>query len=320
MVKGSLGVSNLLLTIFIYKLESVIVYSYEIFLLWKSDLSLNRCYNADVNILHMGMNIDKFIKGYLKRGISVMLENQINALTRILRDEDIHKYDGDAFCNIIKAVYLGDIGALLDVGKDVKEIIFNIPAILFWDKMKRYMFGTFNDFSEQVKLAEKFNRRNKNYNEFVKKQIHLINEINDDKKVDYFAQLTRCYLLYEMEDALFYKLARFITLCTLEELEYISSFGYKATTVLTAKVSSLYQYGLFEQKEKESEGVDYVLSGFAKALKSDSLNFGDKTNKENPILTYDEIVPLSIPEPMNGEDLVSIFNSNEFVINGGGAY
>ena len=75
-------------------------------------------------------------------------------------------------------------------------------------------------------LAEKFNRRNKDYNDFVKRQIHLINEINDDKKVDYFAQLTRCYLLYEMEDALFYKLARFITLCTPEELEYIDSFDY----------------------------------------------------------------------------------------------
>ena len=122
-----------------------------------------------------------------------------------------------------------------------------------------------------------------------------------------------------MEDALFYKLARFITLCTPEELEYISLFDYKATTVLTAKVSSLYQYGLFEQKEKESDGVDYVLSGFAKALKSDSLNFGDETNRETPVLTYDEIAPLSIPEPMNGEDLESIFNNNEFIINGGGA-
>ena len=29
---------------------------------------------------------------------------------------------------------------------------------------------------------------NGDYAKFVKKQIHLINEINDDKKVDYFAQ------------------------------------------------------------------------------------------------------------------------------------
>lgn len=248
-----------------------------------------------------------------------MLEKQINALTIILKNEDIHKYTGEAFMNIIKAVILGDPNALIDAGKDIKEIISNMPIILFWDKMSKYMYGTFRNYEEQLMLAEKFNRRNKDYNDFVKRQIHLINEINDDKKVDYFAQLTRCYLLYEMEDALFYKLARFITLCTPEELEYIASFDYQATTVLTAKVSSLYQYGLFEQKKKVDEKVCYVLSGFAKALKSDSLNFGDETNRETPILTYDEIAPLSIPEPMNGEDLESIFNNNEFIINGGGA-
>ena len=73
-----------------------------------------------------------------------------------------------------------------------------------------YMFGTFRNYAEQVKMAGKFNEENMDYEKFVKRQIHLINEINDDKKVDYFAQLTRCYLLTEMENALYYKLARFL--------------------------------------------------------------------------------------------------------------
>ena len=43
-----------------------------------------------------------------------MFENQIATLTTILKDKDIHNYMGDTFWNIIKAVSLGDIGALFD--------------------------------------------------------------------------------------------------------------------------------------------------------------------------------------------------------------
>ena len=137
-----------------------------------------------------------------------------------------------AFWKIIQAVYMGDVNILnigqtvVEVGNDIRKILIHIPTVLFWDKMQRYMFGTFKNFQEQVKMASKFNYDNGDYAKFVKKQIHLINEINDDKKVDYFAQLTRCYLLTEMEAALFYKLARFLTMCTPEELDYIASFDY----------------------------------------------------------------------------------------------
>ena len=247
-----------------------------------------------------------------------MFENQVTALTTILKDNDIQEYAGDAFWNIIKAVSLGDVGALLDTASDVKNLLFHAPTVLFWDKMQRYMFGTFRNYAEQVKMAGKFDYDNSDYEKFVKKQIHLINEINDDKKVDYFAQLTRCYLLTEMEDALFYKLARFLTLCTPEELDYISSFGYEETTVLTAMVSSLYQYGLFDQREKENGGVDYILSGFAKALKSNSLNFDEGTAGRARILSYEQIAPLSISEPMTFEDLDEVFSKNQIVFDANG--
>ena len=168
-------------------------------------------------------------------------------------------------------------------------------------------------------MAEKFCLDNGDYEKFVKKQIHLINEINDDKKVNFFAQLTRCYLLTDMEDALYYKLARFLTMCTPEELEYIALFDYEEKTALTAMVSSLYQYGLFDQQEKEHGGVDYVLSGFAKALKSNSLNFDEGMSGRTRIVSYSQIAPLSIAEPATWEDLDRVFNDNEVVLNGNGA-
>lgn len=247
-----------------------------------------------------------------------MFKKQVTALTAILKDKDIREYSGDAFWNIIKAVVLGDVGALLDVTNDLKDILFHTPTVLFWDKMQRYLFGTFRDYSDQVKMSAKFTNDNSDYEAFVKKQIHLINEMNDDKKIDYFAMLTRCYLLFEMEDALYYKLARFINICTPEELEYIKAFDFNRKSKLNVIISSLYQYGLFDQIEKEHGGVDYKLSSFAKALKSNSLNFSEELNGTTRILSYNQISPLKIAEPATWEDIESILNDEEVIINGNG--
>ncbi len=247
-----------------------------------------------------------------------MFDKQVTALTAILKDKDIREYSGDAFWNIIKAVVLGDVGALLDATNDLKNILFHTPTVLFWDKMQRYLFGTFRDYSDQVRMSAKFTEDNSEYEAFVKKQIHLINEMNDDRKIDYFAMLTRCFLLTDMEDALYYKLARFINICTPEELEYIKSFDYDKKSEINAVISSLYQYGLFDQAEKEHGGVDYVLSGFAKALKDNSLNFDEGLHGRVRILSYEQIPPLNIAEPATWDDIDSIINNNDVVIDGNG--
>jgi len=247
-----------------------------------------------------------------------MFDKQVTALTTILKDKDIREYSGDAFWNIIKAVVLGDVGALLDATNDLKNILFHTPTVLFWDKMQRYLFGTFRDYSDQVRMSAKFTEDNSEYEAFVKKQILLINEMNDDRKIDYFAMLTRCFLLTDMENALYYKLARFINICTPEELEYIKSFDYDKKSEINAVISSLYQYGLFDQAEKEHGGVDYVLSGFAKALKDNSLNFDEGLHGRDRILAYDQIPPLNIAEPATWQDIDNIFNNNDVVIDGNG--
>ncbi len=89
-----------------------------------------------------------------------MFDKQVTALTAILKDKDIREYSEDAFWNIIKAVVLGDVGALLDATNDLKNILFHTPTVLFWDKMQRYLFGTFRDYSDQVRMLAKFTKDN----------------------------------------------------------------------------------------------------------------------------------------------------------------
>lgn len=247
-----------------------------------------------------------------------MFDSQVKALTAILKDKDIKEYAGDAFWNIIKAVVLGDIGALVDAATDVKDILFHTPTVLFWDKMRRYLFGAYENYEDQIKMSMKFSQENSEYEAFVKRQIHLINELNDDRKIDYFAMLTRCFLLTEMESALFYKLARFISICTPEELEYIRAYKYDGASANNVMISSLYQYGLFDQEDEEQGGVRYVLSGFGKSLKEDCLNFDEGLNGRERILSYAQLAPLNIAEPATWEDFDRVVKENEIIIDANG--
>lgn len=73
------------------------------------------------------------------------------------------------------------------------------------------------------------------------------------------------------------------------------------------------------KQERKNGGVDYVLSGFAKALKNNSLNFNEGISGRDRIVSYSQISPLSISEPMTWEDLDDVFSENEIVIDGNGS-
>ena len=79
--------------------------------------------------------------------------------------------------------------------------------------MKRYLTGTFYSYGDQVKMAAKFNDDNKKYNKFVKRLIHLLDQLDDDQKVDYFAALTRAFLLTDLDKYLFFKLSKYLEMC-----------------------------------------------------------------------------------------------------------
>ena len=247
-----------------------------------------------------------------------MLENQIDTFRSICSNEDLQQYTGDAFWDLIQAVIFSDPLSGITTVKNIKDLIFHLPTVLFWDKMRRYLMGTFYCFQDQVKMAEKFNNDNSKYNNFVKKQIHLINAIDDDQKIDYFAALTRCFLLTNLEQNLFFKLSKFIVNCTPEELHFLSNIPFNYQSENTVFVSTLYQYGLFVQKATQNN-VTYILSDFGKALKQNSLNFDCGLNGSLRITSYNEITQLNIAEPTTADDIERIFNESNIVIDAGTA-
>lgn len=249
-----------------------------------------------------------------------MLKKQIEELSRIIKNEDLKKYAGDAFWNLIYSVVTTDWHSGVMAVNDIKKLIFHMPTILFWDKMKQFLLGTFHSYEDQVKLSARFYQDEKKYTEFVKKQIYLIDEIDDDAKIDYYAKLTRCFLLTELESNLYFKLAKIISLCTVDELKFLQEIPMSYRARNTAMISSLYFYGLFSQEDKgDVGGVFYYLSDFCKALKQNSLNYEDSFNGAKRRVSYEQIAPLGIPEPVAFEEIANAFEEESIILDGGKA-
>ena len=240
-----------------------------------------------------------------------MFKNQANAVALILRNQDIQQYTGDAFINFIQAVISQDPMSGLSAVADVKNLIFHVPTLLFWDKMKRYLYGTFRDYSDQVKMVERFEDSNDKYTEHIKRLIHLINEINDDVKVDYFARLTRCFLLTDLENPLYFKLAKYLSMCTLEELEFLEMAQLDDAFDNSMMASSLYQYGLFAMNRREDGTTKYVLSDFGKSLKQNCLNFDEGLQGQQRLSSYSMMTPEELPRYATNEDIDKLFENQE---------
>ena len=82
------------------------------------------------------------------------------------------------------------------VGKQVvstAKLFFSLLDIVFWGQMHRFLVGAYSDFEYQLKMSIKFDNYDKR-KDFIKRQINIFNELDDDKKVDYFANLTQAVL------------------------------------------------------------------------------------------------------------------------------
>ena len=229
-----------------------------------------------------------------------MLENQINKLAALIKDEDLKKYAGDGFWDLMQAVIFSDPVSAIGATKNAIELAVHMPTYLFWNKMKRYLTGTFYCFEDQVKMAAKFNGDNKEYNKFVKRLIQLLDQLDDDQKVDYFAALTRAFLLTDLDRYLYFKLSKYLDICIPEELEFIRELPYDYRSDNTAMISSLYQYGLFTVQSPTQLSANFVLSDFGKALKQNCLNFNEALTVKR-IVDIDEVSPLNISEAISNE-------------------
>jgi len=217
-------------------------------------------------------------------------------IVSFLQTREICGVGDDLAERLIMAVAGGPADTALAIRSTIRDIA-HLPTYVFWYKMERFLRGAFHSMEDQVKMARKFDPDTDEYARYVEDLIQFVNQIENIEKVDYYAALTRAFLLTGMEKRLYNKLSKFLILCTRDELEFVKTISYDYYSENTTEISALYQFGLFTQKEdSDDSNVEYELSDFAKALKQNCLNFEEGLGTEKRLISYSNLKPLNNPE------------------------
>lgn len=231
------------------------------------------------------------------------MNDVINGFAEFLQSEDISKIDvEDIPVTAIAAITGGPVEKVI-FSAEMAKTVFQLPNYFFWRKMGRLLKGTFLDSEDGIRLAAKFDPESEDYISFIEHLIHMVNQVENSDKVDWYANLTRAWLITNMDLDLYYKLAKFLTLCTVSELSYIKEFSYNNQSINTTRVSALYQFGLFTQITVEGGETRYILSDFAKALKQNCLNFDEGLKGQERLSSYEALQPLELVETATADEL-----------------
>lgn len=180
-------------------------------------------------------------------------------------------------------------GAMLNSARTV----FDFPLYWFWDKLSRYFKGSFASYDDRLKWCKKFQKDNKNYQKYIRRMIDTISKIENDVKVDYYANLTRWCLVQDADVELFFRLSQFLLSTTVDDLRFMEQARMDAKMDYNISIFYLLRDGLVEQ---DKDGEKYVFSDMGRALKTNCLNYNeDGIKNREQYLTTEQI---SLPEPI----------------------
>lgn len=175
-------------------------------------------------------------------------------IAAFISSEEVNQYKEKTTENLAEAILNLDV---VSAGKQILstgKLLLSIPDVIFWDKMRRFLLGSYSDFSQQMKMCGKFNDDDEQWRDFTKRQIYLINELDDDKKIDYFSNLTQAVLLELIDLPLYFKLANILKATTREELMYLSDHIKAETLLENVYVKALVSHGLIATITMDARG------------------------------------------------------------------
>ena len=173
-----------------------------------------------------------------------MLENVTNGIVAIINDYDIREIGKKSVLDFANFVVNKDHVSLVETIDDTRKFLWQIPNAIFWDKMYRFMIGTYSDYECQVKMCEKFQVDNKKAKEFIKKQIQIIEKLDFDCKVIWFSNLTRAFLLEFINEQEYFKLSFALRMISAEDIEYIKSLVDVKDVNENSVLNLFYQHSL----------------------------------------------------------------------------
>lgn len=176
-----------------------------------------------------------------------MIEKISNGIIAIVKNDNIKEFAHKKVIDLVDAILNESQVSVISNIDDVRKLLWQIPNSLFWDKMFRFMTSTFSDYEYQIKMCEKFQKDNKKYKEFVKKLIQIIEKLDFDEKVDWFANLTRSFLMELLNEDEYFKLSFALRQIASQDLLYLKELVTEKETYENGILNILYQHSLTDK-------------------------------------------------------------------------
>ncbi|MBQ2931750.1 MAG: hypothetical protein IJE62_02765 [Clostridia bacterium] len=184
-----------------------------------------------------------------------MMKDLISNVGIVIKDKNIQELATENTVNFVYGLLTGDKTVIPSIIKNTSELVYSVPNIIFCDKMYSFLTKAFSDYEMQVKFAARFEKDNARYNETVKKIVQIVEKIDFDEKIDWFANLTRsvCLELIDIEAYLHYSTA--ITMLSVDELKNLKTIYGQTELPETPTLSNYFTYSLTERIFRVKYGV-----------------------------------------------------------------
>lgn len=176
-----------------------------------------------------------------------MIKNIIDGVIAVVNDKEIKEFTCKTTLDLADAILSESPISAISTLDDARKLLWQIPNALFWDKMFRFMTSTFSDYEYQIKMCKKFQKDNKKYKEFVKKLIQVIEKLDFDEKVDWFANLTRSFLMELINEDEYFKLSFALRQVSSQDLLYLKMLVNENDKPENGVLNTLYQHSLTDK-------------------------------------------------------------------------
>ena len=119
---------------------------------------------------------------------------------------------------------LGIVFPPIAIAEASGEYLNNISNYILLEKIKRFVEAQDSDFEEWLKASCDYQKDSSKYEATVKMLIYVIESINDDMKIDVYANLMRAYKSKLLEKSLFLKLSSMLPAMFYDDLLFLKNY------------------------------------------------------------------------------------------------
>ena len=244
------------------------------------------------------------------------LEIVTDAIIDTFSAEDIASMLGPFSALFLPGTEAVDFESVMIDSKNFIKKCLEIPQKMFYGKLYTILNEMNVGWKEKIKLSEKLIKKIGSNKKASQQFLSWIDAITDLRKIKYYANAFRCWLVCEIESELLFKIISLLDRLTSYDLDYIASFGIDDIKTPDIRMSYLVGEHIFSQCE---DNECYHLTSLGKMLKDNCLNYDDGLNGRKRVLSMNDLSQAVLFGTATEESVEKFFKNGEIIIDGGSA-